>query len=137
MGDVIYFADMKKFTGPAPNRIREIRQRRGLTQQELGERIGRTNNQVSRFETGDRPIYLETLRLIARALDCTVGDLLSEADNPYRLADTERQVVDYMRADPRGREVFVGVASGYTGFGAEPPADPVSLDDHRARRDAG
>lgn len=137
MGDILYFADMKKFDGAPPNRIREIRQRRGLTQQELGERIGRTNNQVSRFETGDRPIYLETLRLIARALDCTVGDLLSEADNPYRLSGEERHVVDYMRADPRGRDIFAGVASGYTGFAAEPAAAPVSLDEHRARRDAG
>lgn len=66
-------------------RIREIREEKKLSLEELGNRIGITKSYMSRLETGKKPINLKNLHLIAEALGVDVTDLFPDkerVDNP-------------------------------------------------------
>lgn len=58
--------------------IKGWRKRKGITQQELAEIIGTTPASISRYENGERKLDLETAAKIAKALGCTVDDLVRE-----------------------------------------------------------
>ena len=60
-----------------PNRIREIRKSRALTQAELGDYVGLSAAQISRIETGMRQLSTRHLNMFAGVLDCARIDLLS------------------------------------------------------------
>lgn len=51
-------------------RIAEIRRKRGLTQIQLGEKVGIMGNHITRIEKGRYSVGLDTLAAIAEALDC-------------------------------------------------------------------
>jgi transcriptional regulator with XRE-family HTH domain len=80
------------------NRIRELRRIAGISQIELGARVGLSQGQISNIENGDRNLSLEWMRRIAKALSVSVADLLDDKDNPDRLAPDEKQVIDTLRA---------------------------------------
>lgn len=63
-----------------PRRIflREWREHRGLTQQQLADRIESTNATVSRVENLKRDVTLRFLEAAAVALDCTPAQIISE-----------------------------------------------------------
>jgi transcriptional regulator with XRE-family HTH domain len=66
--------------------IRELRERRGLTQAELGKQAGVTQGYIAKLEPSNRPGQtktvrkanpsLPTLRKLAKALGVPVGELL-------------------------------------------------------------
>ena len=56
--------------------IREWREHREMTLEELGRRIGREKEAVSKMETGKVGLLLENIENIADALGCTKNDLL-------------------------------------------------------------
>ncbi len=56
--------------------IRAFREWRGLTQQDLADRIASSKSYISQLETGHRAPGLQTLRKIARALDVPVEMLM-------------------------------------------------------------
>lgn len=55
-------------------RIRAWRQIRGVTQEELGNRIGRTGATVSRIESGDQSAKQDVVEAIAKALSLTMAE---------------------------------------------------------------
>lgn len=57
------------------NRIRDYRICNRLSQQELGEKIGRSQNSISNWEIGERMPDIETAIELAKALDATLDDL--------------------------------------------------------------
>lgn len=59
--------------------LRELRERRGLTQAELGAKAEIAGASVSHFETGQRQPSLESLVKLADALEVTVDTLLGRA----------------------------------------------------------
>jgi transcriptional regulator with XRE-family HTH domain len=61
-------------------RMKEIRQKRGLTQVELSQRSGFSQARVSELERGARMPNLVTILRIAAALDCKVAELMSIFD---------------------------------------------------------
>ncbi len=69
-------------------RIRQLRQSRGMTLEDLGTAIGRAASQVSVLENGKREPRLSDLQTVARALGATLDDLLS-AEPPSRRAQLE------------------------------------------------
>lgn len=97
---VIKFPIMTKKLDNPPNRIREWRTLRGLTLAELAERTHIDAAYISKMELGDRRETLSHLRVLAKHLGVTVGDLLNSEDNPDSLSEDERLVVDTMRDDP-------------------------------------
>jgi transcriptional regulator with XRE-family HTH domain len=62
------------------NRIRELRESRGLTQQQLADKIGTTKQQVGRLEKSKRRLNERWLRLISDALRYPISDLLGETE---------------------------------------------------------
>ena len=59
--------------------ILRIRESRGMSQAQLAEATGLTQSSISRIERGGRELTLSNMRSIARALNCSVGDLLGES----------------------------------------------------------
>lgn len=60
--------------------IREARKQANLSQAELGRRVGLDQSGISRLERGERPITVETLKMLAKALGVSPSALLEEAD---------------------------------------------------------
>lgn len=63
--------------------LREARLRSGLTQRELGERVGRPQSQVARWESGRVEPSLETLRELIRACGLELTYSLANYDDSY------------------------------------------------------
>ena len=117
---IIDFAAMVKKLENPPNRIRELRKAKGLTQGELADAIGVKQNLIGRYETGDRELSLPRLRQIARALGTDVGDLLAPEDNTHGLTDDERDVIAAMRQGEGHARMIATVAEGTRTFGHAP-----------------
>ena len=62
------------------NRIRDIRQAKGMTQQELAGRLGMDQSTVSGYETGKVELSLAKAVKIADILECELYDLLGRTE---------------------------------------------------------
>ena len=62
--------------------IAEWREDKGLTQQQLGDRLGTSDVTVSRWETGKRKPDLDAQAAIAEALNISPGDLYRHPEQP-------------------------------------------------------
>lgn len=71
------------------NRIRELREARGLTGKQLAEMVGTTQETISRLETGRRKLTHDWMRLIAKALGVTPADLITAPELQDVLEDVE------------------------------------------------
>ena len=78
------------------NRIRELRQKRGLTGQRLAEMVGTTQVTISRLETGQRKLTQDWMRRIAKALDCSPADLITAP----LIDDFREEAVPFVDASP-------------------------------------
>jgi len=62
-----------------PNRLRELRERRGLSQQAVAAVAAMSGAYYGALERGDKRINADTAERLATALCCTAGDLLAGA----------------------------------------------------------
>jgi transcriptional regulator with XRE-family HTH domain len=60
------------------DRLKNLRIRRALTQQELAERAGISSNALKRIELSKAEPHISTLRKLARALDVDPAELLGD-----------------------------------------------------------
>ena len=76
------------------DRVREIRLRQGLTQTELANRLGFAHpSSISSIELGRRPVYVDEVPMLAKALGCAISELLPDKENritEYPLSRTRR-----------------------------------------------
>lgn len=75
--------DMKKIG----SFLSQLRKERGLTQEQLGEKLGVTNKTVSRWETGTYLPPVEILQLLSELYGITINEILSGErlnDKEYR-----------------------------------------------------
>lgn len=127
MPNIIQFPTMVKNLDNPPNRVREWRKARGISQTELAEAIGVTYPMISGFETGKRDLTLIYMRSMARVLGVTPADLLNADDNPHgTTAESQRLIAAYQNAAPNERAAIMGVAENLTGFKAQPDIRPFS-----------
>lgn len=63
-------------------RIRDARERLGLTQEALGQLIGRTQYSISQYESGSRAIAITELPALARALNVPINYFFGDTDDP-------------------------------------------------------
>lgn len=66
-------------------RISQRRRAKKMGQDELGEQIGKSRQMISYYENGSTPPGLAELYAIAKALDCSIYDLLGEEGIPQKL----------------------------------------------------
>lgn len=57
--------------------IAELRKEKGLTQEQLGEKVGVTNKTVSRWETGNYLPSVEVLLILSELFGVSINELLS------------------------------------------------------------
>jgi transcriptional regulator with XRE-family HTH domain len=67
-----------KITEKFGKRVKEIRQAKGITQEELALKAQLHRTYVSSIELGKRNVSLLNIEKLARALDCTVSDFFNE-----------------------------------------------------------
>lgn len=70
----------KKVITEYPNRLRELRQDRGLSQRDLGNMVGEKYQTVSRHETGENEMTIAQLRAYADALGVKPEEMLNDTD---------------------------------------------------------
>lgn len=63
------------FSKALGQRVQQVRRLRGLSQEELAEKINRSSDMVSDFERGLNSTRIETLVTIAKALDMSMSEL--------------------------------------------------------------
>jgi transcriptional regulator with XRE-family HTH domain len=129
VGEVIQMSQMVKKLDNPPNRIRERRMAfivpgtgKPMTLPQLAARMGESvkPHTIGRFETGERVIDLPWLQRIARALDCSVGELLNAEDNPGAPRNYDEQaVLEAMRIDERAAESIARVAEAQRAYRAD------------------
>lgn len=62
------------------NRIQDARKTAALTQAQLGERVGLSQRQVARLESGDAELVARSLFRIARELELDVREFVPPSD---------------------------------------------------------
>lgn len=72
-------------------KIRELRQDKGLLQEELARKAGLSASALSNFEQGRRRISLEWLRKISKVLGVTVSDLIPDSRIRKPLAENDEE----------------------------------------------
>ena len=72
---------------------------RKLTLAQLSEYTRIDTSYISKMEIGDRGATLKHLRVIAKHLGCTAGDLLNAEDNPTSVSNDEMKILQTMRKD--------------------------------------
>jgi len=81
-------------------KIKELRERRGMTQSSLAEAAELTSDEVSRIERGVREPRFGTLERLAAALNVAAGELFSGTNRGYITHDVRPSYE--VRASPDG-----------------------------------
>lgn len=113
-------------------RLREIRESRGLTQKDLADRVGMSDQQIYRYESDKTDATGEALTKLSKALEVSADYLLGLVDEPNdhlreeSLSPVEQRLIWALR---HGYivEAFKTLASGLEGFDQSsiPTIDPT------------
>ena len=91
--------------------LKELREKKGLTQSGLGKLVGLDQTHISRLEKGTKGVSNEKLLAIADALGVTVSDLLGDAANiarrEYETGHPARRIIADAKS-PRGLRDLAG-----------------------------
>lgn len=63
-------------------RLRELRNKRGISQLKLAMDLSMNQNTISRYETGEREADYKTLIVLADYFNVSIDYLLERTDNP-------------------------------------------------------
>lgn len=75
-------------------RLKSLRLRNNMTQEELGKLLGKTKNSISQYETGKREPDLETLKIISDYFTVSLDYLLGKTDDPLPVRDVDQDLHD-------------------------------------------
>lgn len=75
---------------PFPARLRETREKRGLTQADLGKEAGLPSTTISHFESGSRKPSFDNLRRLTKVLAVSTDYLMGIVDLPDASAAATR-----------------------------------------------
>jgi transcriptional regulator with XRE-family HTH domain len=87
------------------NYLRQWREKRGLTQEQLAEKVGTVKGVISLLESEKRPLSSKWLRKFADALDTTPGRILDI--DPDEVSADILDIWDHIDADDRPRAMRV------------------------------
>lgn len=110
-----------------PNRIRELRVAQTWSQDTLALAVGCSKPQISDLERGNIQLTVEWMRRIAPALGVTPADLLSASDNPLKLSEPERELIERLRtATPEQQATLERVAEAVIPWRQKKRADKAA-----------
>ncbi len=92
--------------------IAELRKAQGLTQEQLGEKLGVTNKTVSRWETGAYLPPAEALLAMSNLFSVSINEILSGkrlGEEEYRAAAEENLEHIMQRRKPKMKKLLVGL----------------------------
>jgi transcriptional regulator with XRE-family HTH domain len=86
------------------SRVRELREERKVTQDELARRVALSRTSITNIERGRQRVLLHQMMEIAQALDAEPAALVPRADGePAPLRDDVARVVDLLKDDTAPR----------------------------------
>ena len=88
------------------NKIKYFRELRGLSQIELGTRLGISNSRISNWEQGLNRPDVDSLILICQVLEISADELLDIDNTNMRLTADERQIISQYRNKPNLHEAI-------------------------------
>lgn len=91
--------------------LARIRKQSGLSQEEVGLRIGMKQTQYSKLEVADLDPRLSTIDRASGALDIPLHELFRE-ENPQNLS-AENLLLRVLEIEPEAREPLLKVIEGY------------------------
>lgn len=71
--------DQRHFLRELGDRVRDLRQAQGLTQEDLAHRCSLHRTFIGSVERGERNLSILNLRLIAKKLKCKLSELLTSS----------------------------------------------------------
>ena len=72
---------LARMVGRVPVTLRELRESAGVSQWALAKMTGLTQGNIARVEAGKYNVTLDTLALIANALDCNINFCIDDPDS--------------------------------------------------------
>jgi len=122
------------YSDDAMNRIKEIRERAGLTQEKLGEILGVTANQIWRLETGRTRLNQHTMNALAQALGVHPADLIANVVTAEVGADVEpydgHPIVSAIAS--RGLKAYRVIGRSMVQLAGLAPGDIIAVDESEA-----
>ena len=91
-------------------RIAQFRKARGITQVQLAETLGVSQQTIQAYEVGRRRIQVSTLPVVARTLSVSLEDLFGESDTAPRKrgpAPKWQKQIEAIAQLPRAKQQFV------------------------------
>ena len=97
------------------NRIKEVRKKAGLTQQEFADRLGISRSNIGNYESGSRAPIDAAIKLICSKFAVNESWLRSGEGDPYiqlsRQAEIARIITQAMRASPQREALICALAN--------------------------
>lgn len=85
--------DERTFFAGLGERVAQLRKARSITQVQLAEALGVSQQTVQAYEVGRRRIPVSTLRLLAKTLDVSLDELMAEGEHAPRKRGPVSQVL--------------------------------------------
>lgn len=82
-------------------RIREAREKRGLSQERLANEVALTRTSITNIEKGRQKVLVHTLFLLSEALGVSVVELITVPDKADPIRATETAVLGALSPDQR------------------------------------
>lgn len=93
-GDVIAAPD---YLYGVTNRIKELREDRGWTQQNLADKLEVTQSTVQRWENGGRKLSERRIRHLGGIFDCHPGEILEKIKGGASIGREEKRAIAFAR----------------------------------------
>ena len=109
-------------------RLRELRLEKGLTQQELGEKISLTQTTIGKYERGELEPSIDILERLASFFQCSIDFLIGFSDdfgnisvyrteNSSALSGDEQKIIDAIRENaPNNPVEWVSLYAGLPAY---------------------
>ena len=110
------------------NRIKEFRLVRGLSQNDLAQRTGTSNQMISMLERGKRNLTLQWMARIARALECSMSDLFDTSPNEVSPSEGSLNIPVYGTTVGGSPGTFLLLKEAPIRFIKRPPGIPAGSD---------
>lgn len=103
-------SEEREFFVALGERMAQLRKARGITQVQLAQTLGVSQQTIQAYEVGRRRIQVSTLPIVARTLSSSLEELFGETDQPRRKrgpAPKWHQQIEAIAKLPKTQQRFV------------------------------